>query len=325
MLYNNIEVKNKMVKYFIKLTAIQAMFTKGILEIDTIANFEKKVNEDGARCEEDLLILPGTLSDRYKAIMHHMPTKMIRSHFHSLIIISEGKCELLIGGATHKVVTDYLVIIPENIVYTINCPEPCEGFCLHIHPEFLKPILPGILNEHFSFFNRNIKYTFRLTARESRLVQNCFRDLIRAYDQKSPERKFLLRDFTHILLLHIRGIYRTFSESVSTSNNRTAILATRFIHFVEQNFKEMHSVQQYADLLNISPKYLTKIIKKETGKTPQAYIQDMLLLEAKSMLQMTDHSISEIAFILNFTDQPHFSHFIKKQTGLTPNDLRIKA
>lgn len=301
------------------------MLTKEIFTIDTIANFEKKINEDGANCENDLLILPGTLSKRYKGILHQVPSKMIRAQFHTLLIISEGKCEILIGGTTHNVVTDYLVIIPENIVYTISSSESCEGYCLHIHPEFLKPILPGILNEHFPFFNRDTKHIFILTGRESKLVQNCFKDLIRAYDQKSPERTSLLRDFTHILLLHIRGIYRTFSESVSASTNRTAILATRFIHFVEQNFKEMRSVQQYADLLNISPKYLTKVIKKEIGKTPQACIQDMLLLEAKSLLQMTNQSISEIAYMLNFTDQPHFSHFIKKHTGFTPNDLRMKA
>jgi AraC family transcriptional regulator, transcriptional activator of pobA len=48
----------------------------------------------------------------------------------------------------------------------------------------------------------------------------------------------------------------------------------------------------------------------------------MLLLEAKVQLRSTDKSISEIAYFLNFDDQPHFTHFIKKRTGFTPQELR---
>lgn len=299
--------------------------SKNIIPIESIANYEKIINGDGAGIDKTTLIIPGTLTNRCRGILKSESLKIVRSQFHTLIIISEGNGEVFIEDQAEQITSDHLVIVPENILFTIKALPYCEGFCLHFHAEFLKPVLAGLLNEQFPYFNRDSKHTFRLTVRESRLIQNCFKDIIRAYDQKSVERESLMRDFTHILLLHIRGIYRTFSKSVQASTNRTAIIATRFIHFVEQNFKEMRTVQQYADLLNISPKYLTKIIKKEIGKTPQAYIHDLLLIEAKTLLKMTDRSVSEIAYSLSFTDQPHFSNFIKKHTGATPLDLRGKA
>lgn len=86
----------------------------------------------------------------------------------------------------------------------------------------------------------------------------------------------------------------------------------------------MRSVQQYAQLLYITPKHLSEVIKTHTGKSPRDIINDMLLLEAKVLLGSTDKTVTEIAHTLCFEDQSHFSHFIKKHTGCTPLELRKK-
>jgi len=99
-------------------------------------------------------------------------------------------------------------------------------------------------------------------------------------------------------------------------------LANRFKHLLERNFIEKREVKQYADELNITPKYLLDVVKKTFGKTPRQMINDMLLLEAKVLLGSTDLGISEIAYKLHFDGPSHFCHFIHQHSGRSPQRLR---
>jgi AraC-like DNA-binding protein len=86
----------------------------------------------------------------------------------------------------------------------------------------------------------------------------------------------------------------------------------------------MREVQEYAERLNISPKYLSDVVKETFGKSPRDMINDMLLLEAKVQLGSTDKTVTEIALDLNFTDQSHFNHFIKQRLNCSPLEYRQK-
>ena len=79
---------------------------------------------------------------------------------------------------------------------------------------------------------------------------------------------------------------------------------------------------EYAELLNITPKHLTRSIKQSTGNTPMDFIQKMLILEAKVLLKETNHSVSEIAYQLSFEDTAYFNRFFKQHTGIAPASFR---
>src|SRR4029078_7133298 len=121
----------------------------------------------------------------------------------------------------------------------------------------------------------------------------------------------------------VREIYQRVRSS-NPSRSRPEQLATQFKNFVEKHFTEHRSVWAYAKMLNISPRYLSDVVKASTGRSPLEIIHDILFLEAKALLRSTDRSVSEIAHELRFDDQAHFSHFIKKRTGSTPGELRKK-
>ena len=76
--------------------------------------------------------------------------------------------------------------------------------------------------------------------------------------------------------------------------------------------------------MNVEAHLLNKKLKKATGKTTSALIKNRLLLEAKRLLLDFSLNIKEIAIILNFTDQSHFSKFLLKETKLNPTDFRKK-
>jgi len=298
------------------------MVSKEHFVVDTIANFEKIINKNGIGLNTSIKMIPGTLAERYRGILELESPHYIRAKFYSIFIITAGNCTASIRDIVQDVIADYLLIVPENILHRLYNIKSCSGYCIHFHSEFLEQVVNGLLTSQFPYLSMDAHHIIRLTERESKLIQNCFKDIIRAYNLESRERESLMRDFLHILLLHIRAIYSSFSKSVPAAANRSAILAIRFVHFVETNFREMHSVKQYAELLHISPNHLTQVVQKALGKSPQLYIHEMLLHEAKSLLQTTDKSVTEIAYTLNFTDQAHFNHFIKKHTGTTPLKLR---
>jgi AraC-like DNA-binding protein len=104
--------------------------------------------------------------------------------------------------------------------------------------------------------------------------------------------------------------------------SRQEQLAKSFKLLVERHFIENRTVNEYAKKLHITPKHLSEVVSETFGRSPLQIIHDLLLLEAKVQLGSTDKSISEIAYYLRFDDPPHFTNFIKKRTGLSPQALR---
>ncbi len=96
-----------------------------------------------------------------------------------------------------------------------------------------------------------------------------------------------------------------------------------FNFLVEKHFKEMHSVVDYAGLLNKAPKTLSNLFRKLGNKSPLQFIQSRLLLEAHRSLRYSDKTISEIGYELGFNDIQSFSRFFKNQGGVSPNDYRL--
>jgi len=96
----------------------------------------------------------------------------------------------------------------------------------------------------------------------------------------------------------------------------------QFNFLVEQHFKTKHSVAEYAELLNKSPKTLSNIFSKISSKTPLQYIQERKMLEARRLLRYSDLQIQEVAYELGYDDIQTFSRFFKKQEGVSPSEFK---
>ena len=80
-----------------------------------------------------------------------------------------------------------------------------------------------------------------------------------------------------------------------------------------------------ASQLNLSPRYLSDMLKQETGKTAIELIHIYLISEAKDRLKRDDQRVSEVAYDLGFGDLSYFSRLFKKETGMTPNQFKKSA
>ncbi len=101
-----------------------------------------------------------------------------------------------------------------------------------------------------------------------------------------------------------------------------ADLVRAFNFLVEENFRTMHTVNEYAALLFKSPKTLSNLFKKIGSKSPLEFIQLRILLESKRLLSYTSKGISEIAYEVGYEDVQSFSRFFKKKSGHSPSHYR---
>ncbi len=300
------------------------MSSKDILIIENLADFEKKINRDNRPYDINMMVMPGTLEDKHKDVDPEKGIQALRRKFNLIYILLNGVHDVHLGADYRWLKPNDLVIVPENFLYASSNVHSCTGYCMHFKTEFIQPLLKGSLTEEFPYFDLEAEHIVNITAEESETIQQSFRDIIAEYQRFSPEKDYLLRNYIHILLLRIREIYRPLARQIGETTTRSMRIANQFKHLVEKNFIEMREVQQYAEQLHITPKYLSEVVKATTGKSPRDIINDILLLEAKVLLGSTDKTVTEIAQLLCFGDQSHFNHFIKLHTGYTPLQLRKK-
>lgn len=100
-------------------------------------------------------------------------------------------------------------------------------------------------------------------------------------------------------------------------------LVYKFKKLVEEQFLKLKTVQQYADELFISAKYLTEIVKNETGQNALHVIHNRIFLEAQYLLSSSGLSVKEIADRLNFDNSSHFSRFFKRFAGYNPSEFKL--
>jgi len=300
------------------------MARKDILIIENLADFEKKINKDDRPYDINMMVMPGTLEDKHKAVDPEVGIKALRRQFNLIYILLGGVHDVYLGADYRWLKPNDLVIVPANVVYASKNVHSCRGYCMHFKTEFIQPILNKALTEEFPFLGMDAEHIINVTDEESELIQRSFKDIIAEYERFSPEKDDLLRNFIHILLLRVREIYRPYAKKLNENATRPMKLASAFIRMVEKNFIEMREVSQYAAELHITPKHLSDVVKEHTGRSPRDLINEMVLLEAKVLLGSTDLNITEIAHKLRFNDQAHFGHFIKQRTGCSPVELRKK-
>lgn len=118
-------------------------------------------------------------------------------------------------------------------------------------------------------------------------------------------------------------LYKLQKHFPNEKNDSDVIREFNFL--VEQHFKTKHTINEYANLLNKSPKTISNIFSKISTKSPLKYIQERIMLEAKRLLYYTDKPIKEIAYEIGYEDIQTFSRFFKNQEGISPTEYKEKS
>lgn len=148
--------------------------------------------------------------------------------------------------------------------------------------------------------------------------------MIYELNSANKESLHVIENYLQIFLVYVRRLQERILPQAAPDpvNPAYAELHSKFLKLLKERYLESKSVSEFASSLNITPGYLNECVKRVTGKSAKALINEMILMEAKSLLLQTTIPIKEIAFRLNFDDYPHFVKFFKGQTNYTPAQFR---
>jgi AraC-like DNA-binding protein len=113
-----------------------------------------------------------------------------------------------------------------------------------------------------------------------------------------------------------------YNTSIVSNNNSKTNVVYKFKTLVDKYIYEYHEVADYANLLNLSPKYLNECVKEVLSVNSKSIIIEQLLMRSRHALKFSNKSIKEISFELGFSSPDYFSYFFKTHTGITPSALR---
>lgn len=111
-------------------------------------------------------------------------------------------------------------------------------------------------------------------------------------------------------------------ESSPAPSARAKIVFDQFIRLVTEYHTSQRNMAFYAERLCLTPKYLSMLVKKVSGRSAPDWIDSFVILEAKNLLKYSDNTIKEIVFKLHFPNQSVFYKFFKSHTGMTPSEYR---
>ncbi len=247
------------------------------------------------------------------------------------IFLKEIKCgDLKYGCSYYDYQEGSLVFIsPGQIVVVEDFGQNFQpkGYALIFHPDLIHGTSLGRHIHDYSFFGYQSNEALHLSERERKIVLDCFAkikyELEHAIDKHS--KRLIVSNIEMVLDYCVRFYDRQFI----TRDNVLKGILERFENLLQEYFESekpqtigLPSVAWCASELNLSANYFGDLIKKETGKTAQEYIQSKVIDVAKEKIFDQSKSISQIANELGFKYPQHFIRLFKQRVGQSPNEYR---
>lgn len=142
-------------------------------------------------------------------------------------------------------------------------------------------------------------------------------------DTSDRFRKFALKGYAQVLCaMALNHLSTVETRPTEPNTSRSLKIYQDFIYLVQHNYNQHRQIAYYASKLCITPKYLSTIVKKESGRTAGEWIDDYVINEAKALLKNVKFTVLQVSQMLNFPSASFFAKFFRQHTGKTPTDYR---
>lgn len=252
--------------------------------------------------------------------------------FYSVMFKNHCANKLKYGKEYYDFQEGTLMCIAPNQIITIENDANSEnadivGWGLFFHPDLIRGTSLGNKIKEYTFFSYEVNEALHLSDKEKQTLWDCVDKLENELSENIDlHSQTLITSNIELLLNYCARYYdRQFITRKKVNTNllrKFETILNSYFNSNDQQYKKLPSVKYFAELLFLSPNYLSDLLKKETGKTAQEYLHYYLIEEAKNNLLNTDDPINEIAFNLGFEYPQYFSKLFKSKTGMTPLAFR---
>lgn len=242
---------------------------------------------------------------------------------------TEGETSLTSNLQEFRLKKDSLFIFSPKHILQVQSNNRFKAHLIVIAPDFLKRINIDTKRTMPLFLQFGSLPCMELTQAESQSL----RSFISMVEQelKGSETDFSSEIIGGLIAATIYKVgdilthYLTEHPEVdSPIHNRAEEYFRQFTELLGEHYKHERSVGFYARQLCITPKYLTTLIKRISGKSVSEWIDNYVILEAKTLLKYSNMSVQEIAYYLNFPNQSFFGSYFKRNAGMSPSQYKAK-
>lgn len=284
----------------------------------SIARIKKELS-DVSFLSDDLVF---TSIDAAKNPTEHAPKSI--DGFAALIMLS-GEATVLVNMRSYTVKPNTIVFFnPGTVIRSERVSANAAGYFLTYSKSFINDIQVGLSASLPIYMLFRMSPILRVSEEDiSELLQvfRLMKQLLRS--DKMLYRNEIVRSLFTTAFYIIAEINKREKEQHS-KQGRCEVIFDEFMMLLEQHCRKERNVSFYADALNLTPKYFSTAIKEVSGKTAARWIDEAVILEAKTMLKYSGQSIQEIATALNFSTQSFFGKYFKQHTGESPSRYKRK-
>ncbi len=218
---------------------------------------------------------------------------------------------------------DLLFISERHVVDNYDATPDFECLFIMVSTQFYHSFVLNVKNVS-SLLLFSMKYpVVALTPQEIKVYTDYYHTLrMKMADTKHHYRLNLVKALLLTMFYDMSNVIWRVEQTESKVNRRAEAHFAQFIRLLEDNFRTERRVGWYAEQLNISPKYLSELVKRVSKRTPNEWIDSYMMLEIRVLLKNTTKSIKEISDSVNFPNQSFFGKFFKEHMGMSPSDYR---
>jgi len=249
---------------------------------------------------------------------------LIKIDEHIKVLFLPKQSKIQVDFQEFQLETDSLLFInPKVVVKPIGSKSGGElllhfnrdFYCIEIHDQ--EVACDGIL------YNNVFEIPFiQLNESQSVDIQNIIREIQSEMTDEDANTEEMLRILLKMIILKSTRIWKQQHLLAENDQQTDVQFLRKFSKLVEQHYKTHHTVADYAEMLFLTPKNLSKKIGLLSKDTPNDIIKNRIILESKRLLAHTALTVKEIAFSLNYEDDAYFVRFFTKNTGISPLSFR---
>lgn len=236
-----------------------------------------------------------------------------------IIFCISGNATIKVNLQTYEIESPSMVTLMPGQIF-----EPMESssnFCAHVitlSKRFIDMInLPGWQQRYLTLYNNPIT---EMEVEQSNAAR--FFLAILHHAASNVDNPFRLQVIENLVRVFYYGGINGNSPAKDNVSPYKNNIVERFLELVHTHYREERMISFYANKLCITPKYLSKIVKENTGRSAGEWIENHVVLDARAMLQSSDMTIQQIAVSLNFPNQSFFGKYFKRATGMSPKQYR---
>lgn len=248
-----------------------------------------------------------------------------RNNYYTVIWVKKGKGLLRVDFSEYSFEKDTFFTFSPFQPFMISTDTSIQGVAIQFHSDFYcihrnpnetncdTVLFNNIYQAPFFYVEKEMQSKFEFLI--GQLKSEFLDDETQNYELIVPNLKVFLGNATRIK-------QKSQSYTPKFTDSKTPFVLQNLKKEIEANFKEKHSASDYAELLNISPNALAKLVKSIYNKTLTQLITERIVIEAKRELYMTSKPIKEIAWALGYSDEYYFSRLFKANTETSPQMYR---